>query len=240
MLKVIVYFILVLSLFSNEKIILATDEYEPIYGSHLKNNGFFSKISYEAFRKEGISLELNFFPWKRAYMLAKDGRYDGLLGALYFKEREKYFIYSDPVFEIDIVIIAKKNKIPKFQNLSHLKDYRLSVVRAYHHSDEFDNINFSKKFESASIEDCVNLLLNGRVDIIAGPKLVILNYIKKRYPNKIDSIEEIAVIDSKPLHILISRRKENAKYYIEKFNKGLENIKRNGVYAEILNEYLSQ
>lgn|GEM_PF-3683330 len=79
LIKLLVYFTLILSLFSNEKIILVTDEYEPIYGSKLKNNGVFSEISYEAFNVEDIDLNLEFLPWKRAYIMAQNGQYSGLL-----------------------------------------------------------------------------------------------------------------------------------------------------------------
>lgn len=237
LIKLLVYFTLIFSLFSSEKITLVTDEYEPIYGSKLINQGVFSEISYEAFKAEGIDLNLEFLPWQRAYIMAQNGQYTGLLGALYFENRAKDFIYSEPVLEIDIVIFAKKHKIPKFNNFSDLKNYKISVVRGYNHSKEFDNTNFLRKFESATIEDCVNLLLNDRVDIIAGPEVVILNYIQKKYSTRINTVEKIALIAKKPLHILISRENEKAEYYIEKFNNGLRTIKKNGIYDEILNKH---
>jgi|GEM_PF-4819356 len=155
------------------------------------------------------------------------------------EDRAKDFLYSDSILEIDIAIFSKKNKVYQFNNFSDLESYKISVVRGYIHSEEFDDIKFLKKFESASIEDCVNLLLNDRVDIIAGPEIVILNYIQKKYSDKINTIENIGLISKKSLHILINKKDKNAEYYIDKFNSGLKIIKENGVYDDIIQKHSS-
>jgi len=65
---------------SIEEVVRITNgEWEPFLSEHLKFYGVGSRIVSEAFALQGISVEYGFFPWPRAYNLAKTGKWDGVV-----------------------------------------------------------------------------------------------------------------------------------------------------------------
>jgi polar amino acid transport system substrate-binding protein len=236
--KFFVGFLLIfLFCFGQEQMNLATDCYEPFYGPELKNKGVITELASEALKVEGLVMNVDFVPWQRAYVMAKDGKYHGLLGALYTKERKDYFLCSEKIFDISIGLFAKKKKGINYKKLEDLKRYKIGVVRGYNYTDEFDNANYLNKVESSTAEKSVNLFINDRVDIIAGPKMVIECYIKKEFSSYEEDIEYIGELEVRPLHILISKKLENSDYYIKKLDDGLKKIKENGVYEKIIKKH---
>ncbi len=235
--KLIIYLVLVLSLFAKEKVTLATDPFEPFYGPELPNNGYLTEIVVEAFKVEGIEVEIDFVPWKRAYELAQSGHYDGLLGAFYTEEREQYFLYTNPVVLNRVALFSKKNLEIKYKTLDQLSKYRIGIVRDYSYSEEFDMALYLDKFESPSSEKNINLLVNDRVEIIAGSEPVINHILKEEYSMVEDEVEVIGYLSQRWLHVLISKQNSDANYYIKKFNNGLNKIKMNGLYNQILNKH---
>ncbi|MCP4111389.1 MAG: hypothetical protein GY749_38640, partial [Desulfobacteraceae bacterium] len=49
-----------------KSIVLATMNWEPIYGKSLPEGGVFTAVTREAFRRGGYRLDVKFVPWKRA------------------------------------------------------------------------------------------------------------------------------------------------------------------------------
>lgn len=232
-----VFLFLSLFCFGEEQMNLATDCYEPFYGPDLKNNGVISELACEALKSEGLIMNVDFVPWQRAYVMAKDGKYHGLLGALYTEERSEYFLYSEKIFDISIGLFAKKKRGITYKNLEDLKRYKIGVVRGYNYSKDFDEAAYLNKVESSTSEKSINLFINDRVDIIAGPKMVIQCYLDKDFPSYMDDVEYIGELDVRPLHILISKQIENSDYYVKKLDSGLEAIRKNGVYDSIVRKH---
>ncbi len=231
------YLVFMLNLFSQEILTLATDPFEPFYGPNLPNRGYLTEIVIEAFKIEGIEVDIEFVPWKRAFELAQNGYYDGLLGAFYTEEREQYFVYTNPVALNRVALFSKKDMKITYKTLDQLSKYRIGVVRDYSYSEEFDMALYLDKFESSSSDKSINLLLNDRVDIIAGSEPVINHILKELYNSRKDDVEAIGYLSQRWLHVLISKKNINANYYIKKFNNGLNKIKISGLYNQILNKH---
>ena len=82
---------------AKEEIILSNGEWPPYTSQNLPRGGFFSEIVRVAFDQEGITVKYEYLPWKRAYILTKDGTYKGSLTWAPTKERKKDMIFSDPI-----------------------------------------------------------------------------------------------------------------------------------------------
>ena len=80
--------------FADETIRLANGEWAPYFSTKLKYYGIGSRIVAEAFHLEGIKVEYGFFPWKRAFEIAKEGKWPGVVGFESSTERTPYF-YAD-------------------------------------------------------------------------------------------------------------------------------------------------
>lgn len=231
------FFVLTFSIFSQGIMKLATDCYEPFYGPELKNNGVITELALEALKSEGIDLNIEFVPWQRAYVMAKEGKYHGLLGALYTDERSRHFLYSKKIFDISIGLFAKRRKGISYDKLDELKKYKIGIVRGYNYSEEFDQADYLNKIESSTSEKSLNLFINDRIDILAGPKKVIECYLDKNFPEEKDEIVYIGELDVRPLYILVSKKVEEGEYFINKLDVGFENIKNSGIYDKIMKKH---
>ena len=221
-----------------KKITLATTSWQPYFGSELKDGGYFVVISREAFKRVGYDLKVEFMPWKRALVLAKNkDRYDGLLGAYYSDERTQHFKYSDPIDKTEVVLMSKKHKKISYKKLSDLKKYKIGIVRGYINSEEFDKADYLQKYEAYSTDQNIKLLIFDRVDLIVDAKKVVIDTIRKKYPQYIGKVTAL----NPPLstRYLYNAFNKNIRYknIVEEFNKGLKEVKKDGTFDRILKSY---
>jgi ABC-type amino acid transport substrate-binding protein len=239
-----IFIFLILPLFlsgQNKKIVLVTDPWEPFYGPNLGNKGYISEITKEAFYNVGYDLEIKFVPWKRALEDSKEGKYDGVLGGFYNKERTKHFIYSDSISSSNMRFFARKGNNIEYNTLSDLINYKIGVIRGYSYSNEFDNSNFLQKEEINNIEQNIQKLIYGRIDVFLESEEVVFWLLKTKlsqYRNEIVPLGQVYITND--LYILISKKSEHPKKIIEDFNKGLEQIKKDGTFNIIMekNSYI--
>jgi len=219
----------------NKKVVLATDFWEPHYGPKLKNGGYITEIAKESFKRMGYNCECFFVPWKRAFELGKQGRYDGLLGAFYSKERSEFFEYSKAISEEQLVFFSKKNNIiRKYSSLHDLKGFIIGVVRGYHYTDEFNNASYLTKDVATKTSDNIRRLIKGRLDLILASKLVVIHTLKKSYPKNVNSLImlEPPLVTNK-LYVPISKQNKKYKQIVQDFNSGLKIIKEDGTFDKI-------
>jgi len=221
------------------KITLATDSFAPYYGPKLVNNGYFTQLVKEAFKRKGYELNVKFVPWKRALEHSKSGNYDGLLGAYSNEERRDFFEYSKKIDQTQIVFFTKKNRNISYDKLSDLSRYIIGVVRAYHYTKEFDKAKkYLHIFEANHLKHNIKLLIHDRVDLILGSKKVILSLLSKHYPEHISQVKFITpILQSNKLYITISKKRKNYKKIITDFNEGLEEMIEDGTYDKILKSH---
>ncbi|MCP3942327.1 MAG: amino acid ABC transporter substrate-binding protein [Desulfobacteraceae bacterium] len=243
MLQTVFIFLLIFqfadSLIAEDKNVhLATDPWAPFYGPELKNGGFFTEIVRESFKRSGYKLSVDFVPWKRAVVQSKEGKFDGLLGAFHTKERETFYIYSNPISTSSLVFVTKKERDIKYTTLKDFKNYQIGTIRGYTYSPGFDNAAYLHKQPVQDVRINIKKLLKGRIDIIIDSRAVILNILKKEFPDHIDSLKIIEPpLKVNSLYVPISKRIENAQQIVDALNKGLQAIIEDETYFNILESY---
>ena len=80
-----------------ETVRLTNGEWPPYLSEKSYKYGLYSHIVEEAFKIMGIKVEYGFFPWKRSFKLAENGDWDGSTVWAYSPEREKKFLFSEPI-----------------------------------------------------------------------------------------------------------------------------------------------
>lgn len=234
--NILIFILLSINTFSTgRKIVLATDPWEPYYGDNMPRQGYISEIAKEAFRRSGYEVEIVFIPWKRALEDSKRGKYDGILGGFYTKERTEYFFYSEPVSEVNINFFARKGSKIKYTKLKDLSGYKIGVTRGYKYSREFDNAEYIQKEEIISIEQNIKKLIHGRIDLFIASKEVVLWTLKSSLPdfkNDIELLEPSYITND--LYILISRKVQDSSALIYDFNKGFDSMVEDGTLDKII------
>jgi len=86
---------------------MLTVEWAPHYGSELPEQGLTTAIVRAAFRAGGHNSSVDFIPWARALKEVEMGNSDVVMGAYHNAEREQAYIFSDPIYFLQLGLIAR-------------------------------------------------------------------------------------------------------------------------------------
>lgn len=224
-----------------DEITLSTGEYPPFNSSQFRHGGFIPRIVTEAFRRQGIRAKFKFYPWIRAYELSKAGLVDGTAQWYESEERKRYHIYSDPIFQETAVWFHLKEKDFDWTDLSSLKGLRIGAVRGYTYTREFYDMVESGQLHVEFVgddEQNYKKLLARRIDIVPEVLDVGLYLINRTYPPE---TAQLFTQHKKPFftsntYLLMPREKEHSAALISLFNKGLAELREEGLIEEYLLE----
>ncbi|WP_163831603.1 substrate-binding periplasmic protein [Spartinivicinus ruber] len=218
--------------------LLATEPWPPHFGPKLPDEGYFADIIYQAFQQVGKTAGILYTSWNRAFELGKKGKYDGLVGAFYAKEREKLFSYSEPISISHLVFFKKKSRQISYKSLTDLSPYRIGVVRGYYYTNEFNKADYLQKLEQVHTERNINLLLIGRIDLIVAEKKVTQYLLKTKFKGhdvEIDILDKPLV--SHKLFLMVPKRSLKHDSVLKNFNKGFNLLKQQGKIQEIMKKH---
>ena len=234
------------SLAANEKIRLSSGEWPPYLSAQLPYYGVASHVVSEAFASVGVDVEYGFFPWKRSYLYAKEGKgigdevWNGSLVWIYTEDRAKDFLYSDRIIEDDQVLFFLKE--------THLDWYKMEGLRGKVLGGTTHTIYPSLEQEAKKGLFSINRadgyaalfkrLFAHRIDAIPNVKEVGAFFIRTSLtPAQQSQITHSSmVIEQREYHLIFSRKIEGNKRFLSLFNKGLKIIKENGVYDKLFQE----
>ncbi len=114
MIKKMVFLIVACSLLwgnnaNAQNITLGYVDFPPYeFNTNGKPDGIMVKIVETVFEQADIPLELQFFPFKRAYEYAKEGKSNGLFNFYKTKERLRSFDYTEPIIENPLVFLCEE------------------------------------------------------------------------------------------------------------------------------------
>lgn len=243
--SLLVVFSVVLSLSTTsasaaETIEITTGEYAPWTSESLKHGGFSTHVITEAFKLEGYEVNFTFYPWKRVYEAAKDGkRFHASSWWYTSEERALDFHYSAPLLvDSTVFFYMKDNPIPDWETLDDFKGRRIGATAGYTYTPEFWEAAKSKRLniqEASSDELNFKKLLKGRIDMFPTSDLVGQKLLKEKF-----GPEEAAKVAfhpqslfAAPGHLLFSRQLENGEELVAIFNRGLEKLRDSGQYDQL-------
>ena len=224
---------------------ISTGEYAPYSGYTLYKNGFACHVISEAFERVGYSVKFSFFPWKRAYLEAKEGKFHATSPWVTNPERLLYFHYSQPIYRSKALLYHLKSKpIPDWKSLSDLRPYRFGATRGYTYIKEFwdlhENGVLNVEVTNTDVANLNKLIFN-RIDIFPINEMVAIDLINKHF--SVNQRSEFAA-SSKPISnfpgsILFPRILNDSKKRLDDFNKGLDIIKKDGTYDRMHRDLLA-
>ena len=173
----------VISQASDKVIKLTSLEWPPYAGADLPDQGSSIALVRKAYAAMGYKLEVTFFPWSRAVMLANDptSEYAGYFPEYYSDEIAKKFIYSEEIGFSPLGFAERKSHTVSWTTISDLSRYQIGVVQDYINTDEFDAMVLNKELMvSTTLNDTNNLkkLMSGRLDLAVIDKNV-MEYVFK-------------------------------------------------------------
>ena len=227
-----------------EIIRLTNGEWPPYLGEDLPHYGIVSRILTEAFALEGVGVEYGFFPWERAYELAKDGEeWDGSTYYIYTHERQKYFYGSESFGDSIHVIFHLKSYEFDWTMLEDMQGITIGATEGLYYEEDFRNAEESGNVKIEWIpqdEMIIRMLLAGRIDVFVQDMYVGYSLLKKYL-----TPEERQLVTHHPKpyivttgSLLLSRNVERNREMIVLFNRGLQRLSESGKVDEYFAELL--
>lgn len=223
---------------ANEVTQFANGEWPPYMSQDLPYGGFASRIVYEAYALSGINIQYKWLPWKRALTEAEKGLVDGTVGWIFSKERDKKFLFSNPVFSQEMVFFHLKKYSFDWEKIEDLRNIKIGATIGYgDYGEAFIQAEASAVIKVERVrtdEQNFGKLLTGRIQVFPLAKEVGDYILKKKFkPQQAESI----TYNKKPIHIqkyyiLFSKRKKNSLLLQQKFNEGLEVLIKSGKYQQ--------
>ncbi|MGI0116248.1 substrate-binding periplasmic protein [Zooshikella sp. RANM57] len=230
-------------IWGQEVIRITNGEWPPFMSQTYKYYGAGSHIVTEAFAQENITVKYGFYPWKRAMKEAREGTWDATLLWGKNEEREKYFLYSDPVLTLRTVFFHRKDMPFNWQKWKDLSGYKLGVTRGYYYGE-----GLTKAIEENILRidvansDVINFhkLLAGRIQLFVIEPEVGYEILSENFPH---TSRDLLTNHPRPIReadwfLLISKKSPKAAYWLEKFNKGLKKMVASGRHDQIMEDVL--
>ncbi|MGM0518439.1 MAG: substrate-binding periplasmic protein [Campylobacterota bacterium] len=240
--KYIIISLLIASVAFAQNFVVSTGEWKPWVSQSLKDYGVAPAITHKAFEQVGIDVDFSFYPWKRAYYVAKVAKADASGFWLKTHKREKDFYYSDSVFSIKNILIFKKDKDIKIKSIEDLSNYKIGITRGYSYSQKIDDMILEGKIQvhvvNSDLAGLRQVLKKDEFDAFLCAKSVAKTLIDENFSlseKKQISFSKKAIFQ-KDAYLMVSKQHPNAQEVISKFNKGLALIKSNGVVSKMIEE----
>jgi polar amino acid transport system substrate-binding protein len=218
-------------------LVFATLDAPPYFGENLPDGGFYTELSREAFQRVGYTLEVEFMPWNRALELARQGDYDGMLGMYYTEQRANDFIYTESIYDDEVVFFSRKGETITYTTLQDLTPYSIGALLG---AAEIENL----KQEGLTIIEAkgqdinVRNMIMKRVDLVLHSRAHLLHILTTQFP---EWKEEIDVVQPpyniEKMHNAMSKKAADAATIIADFNRGFQMIKDDGTFDRILQKH---
>lgn len=151
----------------NEVWIITSLDWEPYSGAKMFNQGNSIQRLKRILSEQGITLEVEFYPWARAQTVAKNKNYLGYYPA-WPEEVKEGFVASSKVDTSNVSIMKRKSIKHKYSGLADIcKNYKIGYIQTYVYPDSIDKLIKSTPdcFVRAPFEtSLVNMLSTGRFD----------------------------------------------------------------------------
>jgi polar amino acid transport system substrate-binding protein len=218
---------------------IVVKEEAPYIGNQLLNQGLSIDIIKTAFNHAGIEPDFVFEAWPRAYEGGLIGIYDAIGSIWKNTEREKEFIFSEPYLFHEIKFIKRKSDTQiQFNQLSNLNGLVVGTLKGYIYRDDFTHARKILKLPQNHLIQNLIFLNQNKVDMTLADTRKIhyeINTYMKGSENNLEILPQPLSI--KGVHIAVSKSHPKHLEIINKFNKALKTMKKDGTYTAILKKH---
>ena len=225
--------------------------YPPIIyrGVDGKPAGIFYQIMTEAFRRLGIPLKAEVYPWARAQKIVADGKADGMITVL-TKQRKKFLVGSDPIFLVSEHIFANRNN-PRIKEIMSIQS--LEAVKAYRVVETIGSGWTKEKLKGTKItwvpqeDNAFKMIIKNRADIYITNEYLGVTFIQKKIKRGdiFSDSYKLIVINPYPLstiaYRLLIRKDSPFAKILDDFNDIIYQMQKDGTIRQIFKKaHLSQ
>jgi ABC-type amino acid transport substrate-binding protein len=217
---------------------LMSEDYPPY--NYPDQNGNPTGISVDIVRQiiknTGDKDNITILPWARSYHDIQTKKDQVLFVMTRTKERENLFKWVGPVASNDWVLFAKKGKGFKIDSLQDAKNSKYTI--GTYKNDACEIFLLSNGFTNISSvpDDSLNVkkLAYDRIDLwIVGEYQGLIKVKRSKHKPELEK-----VLDVKHTELYIAFSKDVSNDIVQRWQKELDKLKKNGEYQQILAKYL--
>lgn len=216
------------------------DDYAPFTGLQLPGGGMLTQLVMAALAEQQLAADLDWLPWKRGYLYTRQGRYDGTFPYVRSPDREKDFLYSEPVYTLQQHFFSRQGEAYEPDNLAALTGKRLCYPLGWQPPAVIQGLldqGLISRYSPASLTACAKMLLLQRTDFLVADHR--LGQVALRDSGKPLTAFQISTgsLPRSSLHFIVARQHPQAAERMAQFNAGLNQLKASGRYAQIIEQY---
>ena len=235
---------------ANKVVYFTTSSWPPYISEGNCNKGWVFKLAAALLVSKGYQVNILFYPWARANMLAEQGLVDGVF-PLYNINQETISEIVTATRRLDLLalsdafpggtlslITSKDNTQLSANDLAILHNKIIGVVRGYTHTPEIDKMIENHYFSVVEAVDelqLVKLLVAKRVDFIIGDRTVfnhsvtISNLSDKEKRDLIQALKLVEpALAQHPLFFALSTKRSNWQQLQTDINDALKTFNNSG------------
>lgn len=202
-----------------------------LHGAEHSMSAFASDLIAAVAKNQGMKVQVIKSGHKCLLDMLDDGIVDGVLAPVTKSLNHEYY-YSEPAYRYGAVIIVKRSS--DIKSLSDLEKRRVAVKRG---SPILYRLSLDPKVIILLYDNPVTAMENlskGEYDAVVMDQLLTFLYFGGTYKDGLATVSLPLTPESIRLVTLKEKSKEGL---IEKFNAGLKNIKEDGTYHELLEDW---
>lgn len=223
------------------RLIFASSEYQPHYGTDLPKQGAVIEIVRRAFAAQDIQIEIAFMPFARALHDTQHGQYAGVIAIWHTAERTEQLLFSEPIYANKIVLFKRAGEFEQYSHIEEVppKQATLGMVTGYAQHPTLQNIPLNK-VSVATDEQVFRMLTLARVDLVPADLHNGLHILKQLQPSETtpDITWFTDEIELKNMHLALPRNRPESAYLLAQFNLGLQALHASGELQHIMQELL--
>ncbi|WP_421866107.1 substrate-binding periplasmic protein [Motiliproteus sp.] len=218
-------------------LLIAAPEFAPYVDSQLDGSGWAWEVLEAAFEGSGYQPKLQILPWPRAVRMVEEGALDGLYIANRTVERERWALFSDVVGDEVAVFWRHRNNPLSYRDFNDARGLKLGALRD---SVQLQTLQ-GQGFDALALNDFeqgFQLLIRRRIDLMLADRYVIGHLLQADgQPLQPQVVPLYPAVAARSFHLAVSRKRIDSRPVIEAFNQGLERVRNDGRYRQILLRY---
>ena len=220
---------------------LTTGEWPPYTSAAMPQGGCLTPIVAEAVRRMGYRPRIEFYPWRRAEEMVRQGEAFAAFPYAASPERERNFSFSEPLWMTRTVFFYDREHYrgPKsWKNLEDLAPFRLGGLLGSYYEPALRGNGLSVEYV-ATDEQNFRKLHAGRIDLVPTDELQGWWMLDKLFPEQKDRALFDTLIpgyQSAPVRLMIGRTFTGANplTLTLAFNNALSQLKDSGFAAQTM------
>ena len=239
LLPAVLVLVLTLQARAAEPVILVTDEYPPYVMGKGERPGLLTEIVTAAFAEAGVETTVLYRPWRRCAMMIREGEAFGAYPYARTDKRAAYAWFSEPIWVCRNVFFYLKGRMGEFDytSLDVLDDYTIAGTSGHYYEEIFKQKGLTVDYAPGEASG-VRRLWELRAALFAEDELVGWTLINRIFPSRAHLFRSTPTPwNYNPQHLMVSKTYPGSRELLDRFDKGLDAIRRNGTYDRLVDGY---